>query len=584
MSSPRARRARRQAWLSGLLLAGILVSLLVLAEGLRWRLDLTADRQHTLSPATLALLGRLEDRLELKLYFNRDVEGAEAILPARLQVVDLLEEIAARGGERVSLEVVDPTADRLLASHAQQVGIVPAPLGRGGVGSVAVVQIYQGLELRYLDRTEVIPFVVPAEFEFAFASRLASLLRGERPVIGFVSREPPLPPPVPGIELPVPEDRIYEELREILGQRYAVRDLDLEAPDPPVADLVAMIVARPEELSSREVFEIDRYLAGGGHVLILHDHERYDPKTFERHDITTGLDGWLEEQGIRILPRFVYDSQAQELVVGRRRVTLPDGRFQVVPVRLPYGLFPRLSGDSLAPGHVVTGQLDQVVLMWAHPVVAGRLPDGVQAEVLLRSSPRSWILPRDVPVALTPESIQTLDARAVGSGPPQRANLAVVLRGRFPSRFPEPPPGREGVAESRPGVLVVIGDGDLFQNVFLQAGSANAIFALNLVDWLAQDESLIGLRSRGEGQRSLRSFYREYLEERAPDPSRLSPEERQRLDRDARRYQRLQQRLRAWGNTLGPPLLVLLAALLVWRWRRVRAARPWRPPVPPLQP
>jgi ABC-type uncharacterized transport system involved in gliding motility auxiliary subunit len=53
------------------------------------------------------------------------------------------------------------------------------------------------------------------------------------------------------------------------------------------------------------------------------------------------------------------------------------------------------------------------------------------------------------------------------------------------------------------GRVVVVGDTDVLQDRFLQGNLANLAFGLNVVDWLAQDESLIGIRAKNRAPPTL---------------------------------------------------------------------------------
>ncbi len=46
------------------------------------------------------------------------------------------------------------------------------------------------------------------------------------------------------------------------------------------------------------------------------------------------------------------------------------------------------------------------------------------------------------------------------------------------------------------GRVVVVGNSDLLQDRFLQGNPTNLAFGLNAVDWLAQDDALIGIRAK----------------------------------------------------------------------------------------
>lgn len=554
-------RATREAWITGLLLLALVGGVLALARSARLRLDLTEEGLYTLDPATRALLDRLEDRLQVKLYFNRDLAGAEGLLPTRLRIEDFMLEIAAAGGARVQVETVDPTTDLVAQRDAEHVGIQPFSIETGDIGEAGVVLAYQGLELRYQDRSEIIPFTVPAELEFAFTTRLSSLLRPRRPEIAFFSREPSLGPPIPGIPRRIPPERIYHELRGSWTSRATVRDVDLTDPAWFGADTAALVVARPDRMSETEVRALDRYLAEGGRVLLLADAESVELNEFLPQPLVSGLDSWLFGLGIRISSGLVWDESCLPIQVGFDVLETQAGREQV-PVQAPYGFFPRITGPGLAREHVVTASLGEVYGLWMHPVELANLPSGVTSETLLQSSDLSWVLPPDTPIVRDQKVLQGVAQFARQRGPGRPAPLAVSLQGRFPAQFEH-----ENLAPA-PGLLVVIGDSDLFHNGVLsieQLGSANTAFAANLGDWLAGDESLIGLRTRGRTDRSLLSFREQYLTAQGGWAS--TDEENRVLAREAQAHARSRERWIAWGNVLGPAAVVALAAAAS-RWRR----------------
>lgn len=558
----RARLARRRSTLSALLLLGSVCLATILAQNLRARIDLTADREYTLSPALVDMVEGLDDRLQVKLYFNRDVEGAEHLLPQRLSILDRLQEIRAIGGERVALESVDPTTDLLAAREAEHLGVTPVTITDARVGGVSLEQLYQGMELRYLDRSQVIPFVIPDEFEFAFASRLAALLQGQqRPVLGFFSREPLLAPPVPGVDQQASPERIFEEFREILATRYAVRDLPaIGASEPVPEDLVGLVVGRPEEFTADESYALSQYLERGGRILMLVDHEEIQQNQgFASRPIRTGLDNWLKQYGITVHEHLIYDPRCRSVPVDVQWLTAPDGTRVQNPIYHPYGLYPVIREEGLNHSHVVTAQLEEADLIWAHPVVFQQ-PQGTSwtAETLLRTSDQARALPADVPLALSRSDVQLLDARAAREKTVRAFDLAIAVRGTFQEGAPE-------------GLLVVIGDTDAFQNPTLAVAESNRKLTQNLVDWLAADERLISLRTRGNRPRLIRDFYEEALTA-AGGPGETEAEARER-DRAARRARDRSESLLSWGNVILPPVLLALAALGHFGRRRALASR-----------
>ena len=101
------------------------------------------------------------------------------------------------------------------------------------------------------------------------------------------------------------------------------------------------------------------------------------------------------------------------------------------------------------------------------------------------------------------------------------------------------------------GRIVVVGNGEFAGDQWVLNVAANAAFVLNAVDWLAQDEGLVAIRSKNRA------------------PPRLVFESE--FARDFVKY----------GNLVGIPLLVILAGVLrLWR-RSTTIRRVYTPLVRP---
>ena len=53
-----------------------------------------------------------------------------------------------------------------------------------------------------------------------------------------------------------------------------------------------------------------------------------------------------------------------------------------------------------------------------------------------------------------------------------------------------------GDGSAGPGRLIIVGDVDYLQEQFVRSNPQNLVFTLNAIDWLAQDEALISIRSK----------------------------------------------------------------------------------------
>jgi ABC-type uncharacterized transport system involved in gliding motility auxiliary subunit len=108
------------------------------------------------------------------------------------------------------------------------------------------------------------------------------------------------------------------------------------------------------------------------------------------------------------------------------------------------------------------------------------------------------------------------------------------------------PPAQGGSPGAR-GRLIVVGSADFASDRYLRGGEASVVFVQNAVDWLAQDEALIAIRSK----------------DRTPPPLVFTSN----AIRDAVKY----------GNVIGiPVLLVVLGGVRLWR-RRLLTHHTYRP-------
>jgi ABC-type uncharacterized transport system involved in gliding motility auxiliary subunit len=96
------------------------------------------------------------------------------------------------------------------------------------------------------------------------------------------------------------------------------------------------------------------------------------------------------------------------------------------------------------------------------------------------------------------------------------------------------------------GRMVVVGDATFADAQFVQYNPNNLAFIANAIDWLAQDEALIRIRSKDR------------------TPARLV------FESD------MSRNVLKWGNLVGVPILFILFGLLRVTGRRRRAEARWR--------
>jgi len=147
----------------GLITATVLIAANLLAANL-WlnkigalRVDLTENREYSLSQTSRDLITNLSDPLTLRGYFSEKTHPLLSPLVPRIK--DLLQEYAIASGGRVKVDFVDPKYDPAQEAEAnQQFGIKPVPFQVAGRYEASVVNSYFNILIKYGDQHVVLGF------------------------------------------------------------------------------------------------------------------------------------------------------------------------------------------------------------------------------------------------------------------------------------------------------------------------------------------------------------------------------------------------------------------------------------------
>ena len=121
------------------------------------RLDLTAQREFSLSGATRDLVSGLEEPLLIRGYFSEKTHPLLSPLVPRIR--DMLREYEIASGGKVVVEIVDPIQQPDKEVEANQTyGIQPTPLRTTDRYGASVINAYFDLLIRYGDQSAVLNF------------------------------------------------------------------------------------------------------------------------------------------------------------------------------------------------------------------------------------------------------------------------------------------------------------------------------------------------------------------------------------------------------------------------------------------
>ncbi len=148
---------RSVAITSGLVAANLLLTNAWLYPLNGLRMDLTSQREYSLSQTTKALLAGLQEPLTIRAYVSADTH--HLLRPLIPKLSDLLREYEIAGRGKVAVEVVDPLTDAAIETEANQTyGINPTPLQDSDRSGTTIKNTYFDVLVRYGDQTQVLNF------------------------------------------------------------------------------------------------------------------------------------------------------------------------------------------------------------------------------------------------------------------------------------------------------------------------------------------------------------------------------------------------------------------------------------------
>jgi len=487
----------------------------VVTGALKVRVDLTAEKAFTLSEGTRAILAKLDTPVKVRFYYTQ-VESAtdETVYLSSYarQVEDLLGEFkqAARG--QLIIEKYDPQPDSDAEDRAKMDGIEGQPIPPYGEG------FYLGLSLsRGMDEVVAIPFLSPSReklLEYDLARAISQLQKPEKPVVGVLSALPVFGMPMNPMMMQMgrqgqdPWVFISELKRD-----FTVKEVPMSA-DKIDDDIKVLVAIYPKDISETLQYAVDQFVLKGGKLVAFLDPksiaDNANPMANPLQRATAGgatMDKLLKAWGVEFdVSKVVADPTFKTMLQGR------DGQPQDNPTVLS------LTKAGLNSDDILTSQSDNLLVPFTG-VFTGTPASGLTQTVLLKTSRDSQLVDKIMAEFGGTEK----DFKPSGT----EYALAIRLRGKFKTAFPEGKPGtkaeekkegdekkdepkadaslKESAAENS---VILVADSDLLfdpvaaqvQNIFGQRivipRNGNLNFGQSIVEQLGGDSNLIAVRSR----------------------------------------------------------------------------------------
>jgi len=517
------------------------------------RLDLTAERLHTLSDGTRGMLTKLKKPVTLNFYYSKELgSAAPAFGNYAKRVRDMLDEMELAAGGNLIIHEKDPVAFSETEDQAVEAGLQGAPLDQTGD------QVYFGLQAKSGEESEVIPFFQTQRenfLEYDLARMIHSVDNPKKQVVAIYTGRPlfgNMQRMMAG--LPTQAYRIVPELRKRfeVNHMFSLRDLPDEKPD-------VLMIVHPLKLELDEKYELDQFLLKGGKAIFIIDPFNETaagtPLPQGRKPVINSVahvKDFLDRWGVEISDKVIASDRSIARMVNAGTPT------QVLPA--PFVTWLAVQGPLLSRDDPVTSELKLLNVQSAGIIKVKKNP-AIKVETLIRTTGDSQEI--DVKTHKGRIDVEGMAANFKPSG--KRMVLAARVSGTFNSVFPDGPPKDEEDAKKtkkkdaekpddkpktaeeikkaekeaakkkkeaeekkkreaerlaahlkkskKPFNVLLISDADLLEDHFwvqvrqflgrhvLVPTSNNADFIINAVDHFTGNSDLISLRSRGTTQR-----------------------------------------------------------------------------------
>lgn len=578
MTTTSKARAARESAAFLLLIGGILVLCNVLGLFFHLRGDVTEKELFSLSKGSARVAGSLKDRMEIVGYFSAELPPPHNA--TERYVRDLLTEYKDASKGKISLRFVHPVEDKDREA-AEADGVQRVQDQRLEADSFSVQEGYRGLAIKYLGDNRAIGHIDSTDGLEYQLTQLLKEMSGEKVKIGVVSGHHVEAPQNPMQPMQQPQGAHLESIKAYLPT-YDVQEVD--ATKEISSELRALLIVQPETpFTEPELRYIDQFVMRGGSLGVFGGALKVDAQMGAPSgaQVDTGINKLIEKWGVKLKQGLVADAQC-----GRAR--MPTNLGIAIPV--PYPPVPVVTFQDYQRNHPVLFRLDQVGMPYASPLGlndALKADKAVKRTILAHSTKQAWLMDGATIELKARDRWEVLGY----SGPHA---LGIALEGALPSAFAAG--AQSSVAADseikaparaqKPVHVLVFGSGYFLRDEFLpppQAGAhqmpvgGGAAFALNAIDWLAQDSDMVAIRAKNveeptlevptnvkEAENTIRQAMQEQDEAKAKQAFETRKAAMASWDSKKIGYR--------WGNTLGLTLAFALFGLIRWRVRKARRA------------
>ncbi|MGL4986092.1 MAG: Gldg family protein [Treponemataceae bacterium] len=470
------------------IVAGIL--LLINSQRFYGRLDVSKNKQFSLSPESKLILDEIDETLTITYYVSTQLQN---LYPQVGDVHDFLLSYQ-NYKQHIVYKKLDPAKENIEQSLIS-LGVLPQQIQTSTNSQTSFLTVFSAIAIEYQGNTELIPFVLSATtLEFDLAMRIKTMLQQQKPLVQiFVANELTLFDNYTTMGNFLENAGFYVQAITEKELPY----LDLNSP---------LIVFGQKYFTDDTTLLLEEFLMKGGNALFavtqnettIMENWEVNPLSINQIKLTQLLEFW----GVQIQQDLVLDTSNFRITMARQ-----DQNTDYQYINYPFWVT-TLNQNTNKENSVIKN-VPPVQLFWPSSMILFGSDDLV-ATTLFTSSSASWVQ-------------NPLDQAGYRTNPFEQYNFESNPRSLgthiLASQFEGKVSGYRLTGKSEPVRFIVIADEYLFSNMLHQTGtSANLDFLLNAVLWLVEDEELLEIRQKY----SITGYKKDFIDENSYNQRRRS--------------------------------------------------------------
>lgn len=454
--------------ISVLLVLGIILVVNFFSYKIFTRMDLTQNKNFSISKVSKTTVKELEDVVNIKVYFSDNLPSQ--VLGLKQEVKDMLGEYAAFSNGKINVEYINPASDEKTQRELYMIGIPQVTFQVYEKDKAQTVNAYFGIAISYGDKTEAIPTIQKeaSGLEYQLTTAIKKVISERIATVGIVTDHKTV-----GLEDAM--SSAYKALQEL----YTVQQIEVkDDTDIPNNVNTLVIVGAKDKFTDKQIAKIEKFVNGGGSLLVFQDGVMVE-QGLKTSKSEVSLNKLFAKYGLKINQDLVADNRS-----GMASFTQGFLSFSV-----PYPFWPKITKDGFNQNETSVNSLTSVLFPWVSSVEVTKAQDNKSYSKLAYTTPKAWNVTDNFNV--TPNNLAAPTAQ-------KEYTMAMSVSGK--ADFDN---GGDTKNQFN-GKLIVVGDSDFIQENFLRQSPDNLTFFQNLVDSVSLDNALIEIRSKVVSSRPIK--------------------------------------------------------------------------------